>query len=126
MTVQGEKLLKSYKVAGATGSTYVVGYQSAADTVARATGTGAMMVGIIENNPTNASDRASVCFSGMTKARAGTAAIVRGAVLTSDANGHVVTQTNAATSYSVGIAEEASTAYGQLIALKVNPLPARG
>jgi len=126
MAVQGERMLKSYDVAAATGSTYVIGYISANNTVARASGTGAFFAGIIENAPTNSSDKASVCVAGLTKVRAGTAAILRGTPLTSDANGHAITLAATATSHVLGYAEEAPTGYGQLFAIRVNPQHARG
>lgn len=120
MAVQGERLLKSYNVAGATGTSFVIGYISAADTIARASGSGSLLVGVIENNPTNSSDKASVVVSGMAKVHAGTAAIARGAGLTADARGYAIATTNSGDNI-IGYAEEASTVNGQLIQIKVAP-----
>ena len=114
--------LKTYKVAAATGSTYVIGYISAANTVARATGTGVQFCGVIENNPATSSDVASVCTLGITKVHAGTGAITRGAKLTSDARGYAIASANDATAPVIGTAEEASTVDGQLIEIKVLPV----
>lgn len=119
MAVQGERLLKSYNVAAATGSSYIIGYISAADTIAKATGSGVFYAGVIENNPKNSSDKASVVVSGMAKVHAGTGAIARGAALTSDARGYAIATTNGGDNI-VGFAEEASTVDGQLIQIKVN------
>jgi len=121
MSVQNaDRQLKTYKVAGATGTELIIGYQSAANTVAQATGTGVMAVGIIENNPATSSDVARVCYGGITKVHAGTGAIARGDKLTSDGRGYAVKTT--ATENSVGYAEEASTQDGQLIEIRVTPV----
>ena len=111
--------LKTYKVAAATGTSYVLGYISAADTIARATGSGVIFAGVIENNPDNACDVARVCTLGITKVHAGTGAIAVGDVLTSDERGYAVAVTG--TEYAVGTAEEASTVDGQLIEIKILP-----
>jgi len=119
MAIQGERSLKSYAVAAATGTSYVIGYISAANTIARATGSGTIIAGVIENNPKVADDVASVCVLGMTKVHAGTGAISRGDVLTADSRGYAIAVTG--TEYAIGTAEEASTVDGQLIAIKVIP-----
>lgn len=121
MSVQNSSRdLKTYKVAGATGTAYILGYISAADTVAKATGTGVFCCGVIENNPDNANDVARVCTMGITKVHAGTGAIARGDKLTSDARGYAIKTT--ASENQVGTAEEASTQDGQLIEIKVLPI----
>lgn len=120
MSVQNsDRSLKSYAVAAATGSSYVIGYISAANTIARTSGSGVIMAGVIENNPNDTDDVARVCTLGITKVHAGTGAIARGNVLTSDGRGYAIAVTG--TEYAIGIAEEASTQDGQLIEIKVLP-----
>jgi hypothetical protein len=123
MSVQNSNRdLKSYAVAGATGTDYVIGYISAANTVARATGTGVQFCGVIENNPLLSTDVARVCTLGITKVHAGTGAIAVGDQLTSDARGYAIKQLPAVTGPVIGTAEEASTQDGQLIEIKVLPV----
>lgn len=120
MAIQAERHLANFGVAAATGTSFVIGYLSAANTVARADGSGRAYIGIIENDPALADESASVCIGGLSKVHAGTGAISRGDSLTADARGYAVATTNDLDQI-VGRAVDASTADGQLIAVVVSP-----
>lgn len=121
MAVQGDRLLKTYKAAADIGTSYVCVYQSADNQVTRCAGTSNIIVGVCENNPLSG-EPARVCFSGMTKVRAGTA-ITRGVELASSSGligkgGYVFP--GAATDECLGYAESAGSE-GELIEVRVAP-----
>ena len=121
MAVQGERLLKTYKTAAAVGTSYVFVYQSAANQITRCSGTSNVIVGVVENNPA-INEPARVCFSGMTKVRAGTA-ITRGAQLRASSGlegGQGDAFTGTTTDECGGYAEE-SGSRGELISIRVAP-----
>jgi len=121
MGVQGERLLKTYDTAAATGTNFTIVYQSAANQITRVSGTEQIIVGVIENGPLKASESARVCFGGMAKVHAGTGAITRGQELRSDSRGYAVPAGTAGADEILGYAEEAAVTDGQIIAVRIAP-----
>ena len=124
MAIQQERFTENFKVTAATGSSYVIGYSSANDTVARATGTTVMPIGVIENSPTSSADTARVCTAGATKVHAGTSAIAIGDWLKADARGYAVADALGSTGPKLGVSKQTNTVDGELIEIEVRPMHA--
>jgi hypothetical protein len=92
-------------------------YISAARVVTVQTSSGGDVYGILQNTPASG-QAADVGLLGVSKAVAG-AAISAGALLQSDANGRVITQTGSGA--VVGRAIEAATAANQVITIELLP-----
>lgn len=88
-----------------------------ADGISLQTTAGGITVGVLQTKPT-AGQIGEVAVAGVTKVLAG-AAVSRGANVQSDATGRAIAAATA--DYSQGIALEAATAAGQVIAMLLRP-----
>lgn len=115
-------LRKNFQAAAAIAAYTLVKHSGADDQVVAAAAATDNIIGATEDVAPASGERTDVALVGIAYVTAG-AAITRGALLTSDASGRVVTAAPAAGANNriVGTAMEAATAAGDVIRVLLNP-----
>lgn len=115
-------LSKNYLAAAAIAAFTVVKHAAADDQVQAAASGADLVIGITQDLPAALGERTDITKIGLTYATAG-AAIARGSRLMSDALGRVIVAAAAAGTnvFTIGNAEEAATAAGDVIRVNVIP-----
>lgn len=115
-------LRKNFQAGAAIPAYTLVKHGAADDQVVAATAATDSIIGVIEDVAPASGERVDVALVGIAYVTAG-AAVARGALVTSDASGRVVTAAPAAGANNriVGATLEAATAAGDVIRVMLNP-----